>query len=165
MAQGQIQNFSQEWRGRFQWIVDAGNSHEFFFWITFTEFNQFLEFYYNFFAKRSIRSCNLLCKDRDVSTAPARRKQQRESLDWPQFMIRWFIRFPEFTEFNKISTPFRKNSTEMHPMSNCSEVDDLCWQHMKVICSRHFSHCDWSPGFVLYESESDIAKAPLTTSS
>ena len=35
------------------------------------------------------------------------------SLNWAQFMLQWFIRFPEFaefTEFNKSSAPFMKNS-------------------------------------------------------
>ena len=35
---------------------------------------------------------------------------ERQALYWSQFMHQWFIRFPEFTECNKTSSPFRKNS-------------------------------------------------------
>ena len=52
-------------------------------------------------------------RDQDATTAPARHMWEIGSLNWAQFMIQWFISFPEFaefTEFNESSAPFRKNS-------------------------------------------------------
>ena len=48
-------------------------------------------------------------RDHDTTTAPARHMYETGSLNWPQFMPKWFIRYPEFTDFNE-SSPFRKNS-------------------------------------------------------
>ena len=50
-------------------------------------------------------------RDQDASTVPARHMSEVESLNWAQFMLPWFIRFPEFaefTEFSECSAPFRK---------------------------------------------------------
>ena len=50
-----------------------------------------------------VTSCE---RDQDAYTVP------KISLNWTQFMLQWFIRFPEFaefTEFNESSAPFRKN--------------------------------------------------------
>ena len=49
---------------------------------------------------------HLLCKD--ATTAPSRHMWETRSLNWFQFMLQWFIRFPGFTEFNESSAPFRK---------------------------------------------------------
>ena len=53
------------------------------------------------------------------TAVPAKHMWETESLNWAQFMLQWFIIFPEFaefTEFNESSVPFRKNSTEwMNP--------------------------------------------------
>ena len=38
-------------------------------------------------------------RDQDVTTAPVRHMWETGSLNWAQFMLQWFIRFPEFTEF------------------------------------------------------------------
>ena len=53
-------------------------------------------------------------RDQDATTAPARHLWEAGSLNWAQFMLQWFIRFSEFTEFNESSVPFRKNSSEIH---------------------------------------------------
>ena len=52
-------------------------------------------------------------RDQGPTTAPARHMSESRSLNWDQFMLHWFIRFPEFAEFtelNESSAPFRKNS-------------------------------------------------------
>ena len=54
------------------------------------------------------QTCHLLCK-RLVCYHSA----SKTHLNWVQFMLQLFIRFPEFaefTEFNESSAPFRKNS-------------------------------------------------------
>ena len=50
-------------------------------------------------------------RDQHATTAPARHLWKTGSLNWLQFMLQWFIRFPEFPEFNESSallgkTPF-----------------------------------------------------------
>ena len=56
-------------------------------------------------------------RDQDATTVPARYMSGTVSLNWAQFMLQWFIRFPEFneiTEFNESSAPFRKNSIVLY---------------------------------------------------
>ena len=48
-------------------------------------------------------------RDQNATTAPARHAWKTGSLNWGQFMLQWFIRFPEFAEFTESSAPFRKN--------------------------------------------------------
>ena len=38
-------------------------------------------------------------RDQDATTAPARYMWETGSLNWAQFILQWFIRFPEFSEF------------------------------------------------------------------
>ena len=38
-------------------------------------------------------------RDQDATTVPARDMWDTISLNWAQFMLQWFIRFPEFVEF------------------------------------------------------------------
>ena len=38
-------------------------------------------------------------RDQDVTTAPARQMWETISLNWAQFILQWFITFPEFSEF------------------------------------------------------------------
>ena len=38
-------------------------------------------------------------RDQDVTTSPARHVWEIGSLNWAEFMLQWFIRFPEFSEF------------------------------------------------------------------
>ena len=47
-------------------------------------------------------------RDQDVTTEPG--IWGIGSLNLAQFMLQWFIRFPEFAEFNENSTPFRKKN-------------------------------------------------------
>ena len=51
-------------------------------------------------------------RDQDGATAPTRRMWEAGFLNWSRFMLRLFIRSPEFaefTEFNESSAPLRKN--------------------------------------------------------
>ena len=50
-------------------------------------------------------------KDQDATTVPERHMWETRILNWAQFILRWFIRSPEFTEFrecNESSAPFEK---------------------------------------------------------
>ena len=49
-------------------------------------------------------------RDQDATTTPARHIQETGSLNWSQYMLQWFIRFPEFAEFSFHSgkTPMRR---------------------------------------------------------
>ena len=49
-------------------------------------------------------------RDQDATTVPGRHMWETGSSNWSQFMLQWFISFPEFTEFNETSALFRKNS-------------------------------------------------------
>ena len=64
------------------------------------------------FAIKRVRTCHLLCKSPGCyhSSVPARHMWETGSLNWAQFMLQWFIRLPEFTEFTESSAPFTKNS-------------------------------------------------------
>ena len=39
-------------------------------------------------------------RDQDATTLPARHMWETAFLNWTQFKLQWFIRFPEFAEFN-----------------------------------------------------------------
>ena len=65
--------------------------------------------YYCHYSKRA-RTCHILYKRPDAKTAPARHVWERGSSNWAKFILQRFIRFPEFSEFNESSVPFRKNS-------------------------------------------------------
>ena len=84
-----------------------------FFLKVFTEFSEFRDKNNCHYSKRT-RTCYLLCvRNQDVSTVPVRQMWETGSLSWSQFILQWFISFPEFaefTEFNESSTLFRKNS-------------------------------------------------------
>ena len=52
-------------------------------------------------------------RDQDATTVSARHMWETGSLNWVQFMLRWLIRFPEFTESTELNgsyTPFKKNT-------------------------------------------------------
>ena len=55
---------------------------------------QTMEFFLNVFTKFSEFS------DKKPVTSCVR---DQEALNWAQFMLQWFIRFPEFIEFNGIT--------------------------------------------------------------
>ena len=67
-----------------------------FFLNVFTECSEFSDesiYYYN-------------VRHQDATTTPARHMWETWSLNWAQFMLHWFIRFPDFTEFDERSVPF-----------------------------------------------------------
>ena len=47
--------------------------------------------------------------DQDATIASATHMWETGSLNWPQFMFQWFIRFPEFVEFTEF--PFHLGKT------------------------------------------------------
>ena len=51
-------------------------------------------------------------RDQDATTAPARHMWETGSLNWPQFMLQWFIRFPEVTEFSEFLFQLEKTPME-----------------------------------------------------
>ena len=46
---------------------------------------------------------------------PERHRRQRGPINWQQFVLQLFIRFPEFVEFNESSIASKKNSIESKP--------------------------------------------------
>ena len=55
-------------------------------------------------------TCHLLHKgDQDATTTSARRLWERGSLNGAQFMLQWFVQFPEFAEFTEF--PFNLGKT------------------------------------------------------
>ena len=67
---------------------------------------------------KKLKTATSCVRDQDATTAPARHMWDTRSLNWTQFMLQWFIRFPGFAEFNESSTPFRKNSIELGVVKN-----------------------------------------------
>ena len=62
---------------------------------------------------KMIRTCytaTSCVRDQDATTAPVWHMWETGSLNSAQFMLQWFISFPEFAEFSESSAPFRKNS-------------------------------------------------------
>ena len=77
-----------------------------------SEQSQLIEFTRNVFTEFSDKNISLYSKkaqtchpanscvrDKDATTVPARHMQGTGSLNWPWFMLHWFIGFPEFPEF------------------------------------------------------------------
>ena len=67
----------------------------------FIEFAEFSDKNICHYSKRAqtchpVTSC---VRDQDATTVPARHMWETVSLNWAQFMLQWFIRFPEFSEF------------------------------------------------------------------
>ena len=52
--------------------------------------------------------------DQDATTAPTRHRWETGSLNWPQFILQWFIRIPELTEF-----PFHLERTLCTSVVSC----------------------------------------------
>ena len=66
---------------------------------------------------KGLKPATSCVRDQDASTAPARQMWETGSLNRGQFMLQWFIRFPEFNEFtyfNERSAPFRKKSNKIN---------------------------------------------------
>ena len=81
-----------------------------FFLNVFTEFSKFSDKKY--LSLKGLEPATSCVRDQDAITAPARQMWETGSLNWDKFMLQWFIRFPDFSEFNESSVPFRKNSNE-----------------------------------------------------
>ena len=56
-----------------------------------------------------LNSANSVKAFRENSNVPQRHSKQRRSLNWTQFMLQWFLRFSEFTDFSESFAPFREN--------------------------------------------------------
>ena len=70
-----------------------------FYWVSLNVFTEFSDKNTCHYSKRA-RTCHQATscvRDPDASTAPAR--HMWGSSIWAQFMLQWFIRFPEFSEF------------------------------------------------------------------
>ena len=52
---------------------------------------------------RTCHSSTSCVRDQNATTAPARHIWDTGSLNWTLFMLQWFIKFPEFTEFSESS--------------------------------------------------------------
>ena len=68
---------------------------------------------------KPVTSC---VRDQDATAVPARHMSETGSLNLAQFMLQWFIRFPEFAEFNDISVPLRKNSIIIHSYFKATKI-------------------------------------------
>ena len=67
-----------------------------------------------FITVKGLEPATSCARSQNATTVPARHMWETGSLNWPQFMLQWFIRFPEFAEFNESSAPFRKNSKGLY---------------------------------------------------
>ena len=66
----------------------------------FTEISEFSDKIY-YVSKRLFEPATSLWCNWIANTATARHRWQRGSLNWTQFMLQWFIRFPEFAGFTE----------------------------------------------------------------
>ena len=67
----------------------------------FTEFAEFSEKNICHYSKR-VQTCHpatSCVRDQNATTVPARHMWEARSLNWAKFMLKWFIRFAEFSEF------------------------------------------------------------------
>ena len=64
----------------------------------FTEFAEFSDKIFVITAK-GLEPATACVRDQDAATGPARHMWETGSLNWTQFKLQWFIRFPEFPEF------------------------------------------------------------------
>ena len=87
-----------------------------FFLNVFTEFSEFNIKNICHYSKMA-RTSHLLCK-RSVCYHSASKTQVAERIHPPppQFMLQWFIRFPEFIEFKESSITFRKKASMTWPL-------------------------------------------------
>ena len=94
--------------------------------------NVFPEFRDKIFVIKRTRACHLLCKR---PKCYHKHMWETGSLNWAQFMVQWFIRFPEF---NESPTPFRKNSNNV--AFNIALLDaNNHWKHFVQI--RRYFFC------------------------
>ena len=57
------------------------------------------------------------------TTAPARHTVEGGSVNWVQFILYWFMRFPKLAVFNEDSVPFRKNCKDQEVMPSPFHID------------------------------------------
>ena len=84
---------------------------------------------------KRIRTCHLATssiRDQHATIAPARHMWENGSFNWAQFMLQWFIRFPEFSEFSESCAPFRKNSIGGHSL--------MIMRHMSTKANNALCH-------------------------
>ena len=67
----------------------------------FTEFAEFSDKNICHYSKRAwtCHPATSCVRDQDATPVPARHMWETRSLNWAQFRLQWFIRFPEFNEF------------------------------------------------------------------
>ena len=73
------------------------------------------------YSKR-VRTCppaTSCAREQDATTAPARHMWETGSLNWAQFILQWFISFPEFAEFSEFlfhlgKTPLSEVTLKWH---------------------------------------------------
>ena len=107
----------------FQFIIQANVSVDTFFflrWVMAISFS-FSLFQWSFslmflrnsvekyLSLRGLEPTTSCVRHQDATTTPPRHMWEAKSLNWAQFMLQWFIRFPKFSEFKESSAPFRKN--------------------------------------------------------
>ena len=83
-------------------------------------------------------------RGQDATTATARHMWEAGSLNWAQFMLQWFMRFPEFADFNKSSAPFRKNSESSAPFRKNSiqmESEWFYWSTRLPLLLNKYHRC------------------------
>ena len=84
-------------------------------------------------------------RDQDATTAPARHRWETGSLNWSQFMLQWFIRFPKFTEFTEFlfqlgKTPLRIESHLFATQGKETLVIQRQYQRNFICCTSEW--CD-----------------------
>ena len=72
----------------------------------------------HYILKKIIQTCHLLYKRPRCYRSTSKIQVERGSLNWAQFMLQWFIRFPEFSEFTGFLIPFKENS-DMNSIFRC----------------------------------------------
>ena len=78
-----------------------------FHWIHSIQWQKYLSL-------KGLKPATSCVRFKDAIKVPARHMWAKGSLNWLQFILQWFIRFREFTEFNANSAPFRKKSNAWH---------------------------------------------------
>ena len=84
--------------------------HSIWFFPNFTEFSDKNICQYNKRA-RICRPSTSRVRDQDATTVPAWHLWETRSFNWAQFMLQWFIRYPEFAELSEF--PFHLGRTPM----------------------------------------------------
>ena len=61
----------------------------------------FAKFFHYSKRARTCHPATSCVRDQNATTVPARHMWKTWSLNWAQFMLQWFIRFPKFAEFSE----------------------------------------------------------------